>query len=108
MKNLPHQNHKGVVLILTLTIIALLVTVTFELDRQMQASVLNSAIVRDRMVLDHMITSGVEVAKGILIADKNESDIDSVQEDWANPEKIDAYLAQIPVRRRGSRPFDQR
>ena len=96
MKNLPHQNHRGVVLILTLTIIALLVTVTFELNRQMQASVLNSAIVRDRMVLDHMIASGVEVAKGILIADKNESDIDSVQEDWANPEKIDAYLAQIP------------
>ena len=81
---------------MTVTIIALLVTVTFELNRQLQASVVNSGIIRDRMLLSHMIFSGVEVAKAILIKDKNDSEIDSVQEDWANPDKIDAYLSQVP------------
>ncbi len=92
----PPDNQKGVVLILTLTIVTILVTVTFELNRQMQSSVLSAAVVRDRVLLDHMIDSAVEVAKGILIADKNDSEIDSVQEDWAVPEKIDAYLAGMP------------
>jgi len=92
----PLQNNKGVVLILTLTIIALLVTITFELNRQLQASVENSATNRDRVVMNHMLASGVEVAKSILVNDKKDSEIDSVQEDWANPEKISAYLSQIP------------
>lgn len=92
----PLQNNKGVVLILTLTIIALLVTITFELNRQLQASVENSATNRDRVVMNHMLASGIEVAKSILVNDKKNSEIDSVQEDWANPEKINAYLSQIP------------
>jgi general secretion pathway protein K len=96
MKKQPHQNNKGIALIITLTVIALLITVTFELNRQLQASVENSAIIRDRLVLSHMISSGVEVAQAILIKDKTDSEPDTVQEDWANPEKIDAYLAQIP------------
>lgn len=95
MEKHPYQNNKGIALILTVTIIALLVTITFELNRQLQASVVNAAIIRDRMLLSHMVSSGVEVAKAMLIKDKNDSEIDSVQEDWANPDKIDAYLSQV-------------
>jgi general secretion pathway protein K len=91
-----YQNNRGIALIITLTVIALLITVTFELNRQLQNSVENSAIIRDRLVLSHMISSGVEVAQALLIKDKNDSEADTVQEDWANPEKIDAYLSQIP------------
>ena len=47
----PYQNNKGIALIITLTVITLLVTVTFELNRQLQASVENSAIIRDRLIL---------------------------------------------------------
>ncbi len=96
MTKQPYQNNKGVVLIITLSIIALLVTVTFELNRQLQASLVNTAISRDRQILFHMISSGVEIAEAILIKDKNNSEIDSAQEDWANPDKIQAYLSQIP------------
>jgi general secretion pathway protein K len=96
MENPPYQNNNGIALIITLTVIALLIIVTFELNRQLQVSVENSAIIRDQMVLSHLITSGVEVGQAILIKDKNDSEIDSVQEDWANPEKIDAYLSQLP------------
>jgi len=69
-----YQNNRGIALIITLTVIALLVTVTFELNRQLQNSVENSAIIRDRLILSHMISSGVEVAQAILIKDKNDSE----------------------------------
>jgi general secretion pathway protein K len=82
----PSNNH-GIVLILTLTIIALLVTVTFELNRQIRGSVMDSAVIRDRLILSQMITSGIEVAEAILIKDKTNTVVDSVQEDWANPDK---------------------
>ena len=72
MIKLPYQNNRGIALIITLTVIALLITVTFELNRQLQASVENSAIMRDRLVLSHMISSGVEVAQAILIKDKED------------------------------------
>ena len=86
----PHiiKNERGIALIITLTVITLLVSVTFELNRQMRATVTESAISRNRMTLLHMISSGVQVAEAILVKDRNDTEIDSVQEDWANPEKI--------------------
>ncbi|MFZ2631000.1 MAG: general secretion pathway protein GspK [Desulfosalsimonadaceae bacterium] len=90
------RNNKGIALILTLSVIVVLVAVTFELNWQIQGSVTGAAVMRDRLVLSHMIDSGVEIAQAILIKDKDNSEIDSVQEDWANPEKLEAYLSQIP------------
>ncbi len=92
----PDANNKGIALILTLSVIVVLVAVTFELNWQLQRSVTGAAVMRDRLVMMQMINSGVDIAQAILIQDKNKSEIDSVQEDWANPEKITAYLSQIP------------
>lgn len=91
----PYKNNRGIALIITLSVITILVAVTFELNRQLQASVTDSSIVRDRLILSHMIKSGVNVAESILIRDKQDSEIDSLQEDWANPVKIDLYLSQL-------------
>ncbi|MGB9498425.1 MAG: general secretion pathway protein GspK [Dissulfuribacterales bacterium] len=90
-----YMNNRGIALIITLTVITILVAVTFELNRQIQAAATDSSIVRDRLTVSHMIKSGINIAESILIADKNESEIDSLQEDWANPEKIDAYLSNL-------------
>lgn len=90
------ENNRGIALIITLMVIALLVAVTFELNRQMRSAVTDSAVSRDRMSLLHMISSGVEVARAVLIQDKNTTEIDSVQENWADPEKLNEYLAQVP------------
>ena len=90
------RNDKGIALILTLSVIVVLVAVTFELNWQLQGAVSGAAVMRDRLVMSQMIASGVDIAQSILIKDKNNSEIDSVQEDWANPEKIEAYLSQIP------------
>jgi general secretion pathway protein K len=90
------KNEHGIALIITLTVITLLVSVTFELNRQMRSTVTESAISRNRMTLLHMISSGVQVGEAILVKDRNDTEIDSVQEDWANPEKIKEYLSQTP------------
>jgi len=89
------MNNRGIALIITLTVITILVAVTFELNRQIQAAVTDSSIVRDRLIISHMIKSGINVAESILIVDKNASEIDSLQEDWANPEKIEEYLSYL-------------
>jgi general secretion pathway protein K len=88
------KNDHGIALIITLMVIALMVSVTFELNRQMRSAVSEAAISRNRLTLQNMISSGVQIAEAILIKDRNDTEIDSVQEDWANPEKIKEYLSQ--------------
>jgi general secretion pathway protein K len=87
--------NRGIALIVTLTVITLLVSVSLELNRQVRGSVTDSAIFRDRATLVHMLESGVSLASGVLVRDKQDSDTDSIQEDWANPEKIEAYLEAL-------------
>ncbi len=90
------HNNRGIALVITLTVIALMVAVTFEINRQIRTAVSDAALSRDQLILSQMIASGVSVAESILIADKNKTDIDSLQEDWANPEKLDQVLSQLP------------
>ncbi|MFP4226767.1 MAG: type II secretion system protein GspK, partial [Desulfobacterales bacterium] len=97
MEMIPNRNNKGIALIVTLTIITLLVTISLELNRQVRSAVTDSAAFRDRATLRHMIRSGVAMAETILARDKKDTEVDSVQEDWANPEKIDAYLSQLAL-----------
>ncbi len=90
------ENNRGVALVITLTVIALLVAVTFELNRQTRADVMDAALARDQLILSQMIVSGLGVAESVLIEDKNKTEIDSLQEDWADPQKLDQLLLQLP------------
>jgi len=90
------RNNRGIALIITLTIITVILAITFELNRQMRASVTDAAATRDYMTLSHMVGSGVEIANAILVKDKNETEIDSIQEEWADTRVVDEYLAQVP------------
>ncbi len=90
------KDNRGIALVVTLTIITVLVTVSLELNRQVRGAVTDSAVFRDRTTLIHMIRSGVTVAGEILVRDKQDTEADSIQEDWAHPEKIEAYLAELP------------
>jgi general secretion pathway protein K len=88
------NNNKGIALLITLTIITVLVAVAFELNRQVGYSVSSSGASRDRLVLRHRIDSGISLAKAVLVEDKQKTEVDSVQEDWANPEKIKEIIYQ--------------
>ncbi len=90
------NNNRGVALIITLSIIAVLVVTTLELNRKARSSIYVSSAFRERIQLKQMAMSGVHAAMALLIKDKENSDIDSIQEDWANPEKIEELLIEMP------------
>jgi general secretion pathway protein K len=89
------RNNRGVALLITLSIISILIVTTLELNKKTRTSVYISATGRDRVTLSHMAMSGVHAAMALLVKDKENSDIDSVQEDWANPKKLSELINDI-------------
>ncbi|WP_373498070.1 general secretion pathway protein GspK [Desulfococcus sp.] len=83
-------------LLVTLSIITVLIAGGLELNRRVRAAVVDTAATRDRLTLTLMASSGIHAAMAMLIKDKSESPVDSLQEDWANPEKIAEVIADIP------------
>ena len=96
MSFLKWNNNRGIALIITLSIIAVLVVTTLELNRKSRSSVYVSSAFRERVQLNQMAMSGIHAAMALLIKDKENSEIDSIQEDWANPEIVAGFLASFP------------
>ncbi len=88
-------NNKGVALLVTLVIITVLVTAALELNRNVRLALFSSAAKRDKGILTGMALSGINIACAILVKDKIDSDLDSLQEDWANPEIIEQVVKEI-------------
>lgn len=89
------KSHRGIALLLTVSITSLLVVAALELHRNVRASLLSTALTRDRFVLAEIAESGVHAAMAVLIKDKKESSTDSLQEDWADPEKLKEILNEV-------------
>ena len=89
-------NNRGIALLVTLSIITILISVTLEMNRKMRSAVFSAAATRDRFTLLNMASSGIEIGKAMLVKDKNDSGTDSLQEDWAESEKISEVLKDIP------------
>jgi general secretion pathway protein K len=89
-------NPRGMALLVTISIITVLIAGGLELNRRVRAAVVDTAATRDRVSLSMMASSGIHAAMTMLVKDKSESPIDSLQEDWANPEKIAEVIADIP------------
>ena len=92
-------NDRGMALLITLTIITLLITGALELNRRVRAAVVSTAVMRDRLTLSQMAATGIHAAMAMLVKDKLETNNDSIQEDWAAPEKIAEVLADFPYDR---------
>jgi general secretion pathway protein K len=90
------RNNRGIALFVTLAVIAVLVATSLELHKRKRTAVLASAASRDRVTLVQMATSGIHIAMAMLLRDKMDSEIDSLQEDWANPQKRHELLADFP------------
>lgn len=90
------HNHRGAALLLTVTIASILMTVTLALHRKVRSAVVTTAGTRDRMTLVQMAEGGIHAAMALLVRDKMISTIDSLQEDWADSEKVGALLREIP------------
>ena len=77
-------NNRGVALLVTVTLVTLMVAVSLELNQKVRTTVVTSAVVRDRVILSEMAFSGIHAAMAIMVKDKMESTVDTLQEDWAN------------------------
>lgn len=89
------KNDRGIALLVTLSIITILIAVTLEMNKKMRAAVFSTAATMDRITLLQMASSGIDIAEAILITDKNHSNSDSIQEDWADPEKVDEIVKEF-------------
>ena len=90
------SSNRGVAILVTIAVITLLITIALELNRKSRSMIASTAAIRDQYTLSHMTSSGINAAIALLIKDKLESEIDSIQEDWANPDKIAFLLEDIP------------
>lgn len=89
-------DNKGMALIMVLSVVLVMVTVAIQLHKNERNNMLNAAAMTDRMTLDQMTVSAVHLAMAVLVKDRTDNDIDSVQEDWAEEETLKTLLEQIP------------
>jgi general secretion pathway protein K len=87
---------RGMALLMTLTVIVLLMTAGLFLNRQVRKSLETAATQRDQLIMNEMALSGVNLAMDMLIKDRQDSEADSLQEDWASEEAIATALSALP------------
>jgi len=89
-------NQRGVAILVAIGVVAVLLTAGLALNRRIRDSVSGAIYAANRMKLSEMATSGVHVAMVMLINDRRQNSVDTLHEDWANPEKIAEMMALIP------------
>lgn len=91
------DNRSGMAVLITLTVITLLLATAMELNRKAGSSIEKTAVTRDFIVMDHMAASAIEAGMGLLVKDKKASgEVDSLQEEWADPTIISELMDGIP------------
>lgn len=89
-------NADGVAILVAIGVVAVLLTAGLALNQRIRGSVVEAALARDALVLSEMAASGVHAAEVMLINDRRENQTDTLQEDWADPEKVAEWMALIP------------
>lgn len=82
------SSKKGSALVVTLAVVAVLLAASLHLGKAAGDSALQAARAKDMFKAEQYALSGIEIARLILMQDGSSSDIDSVQEDWASPDKL--------------------
>jgi len=88
-------NESGIALLITLSLIAILLTVSLELNRRVKIGIITVETGKTDFQLMEMAESGINIAKALLIKDARENNIDSVQEEWSDPEALDNIIKSI-------------
>ena len=89
------NNNRGIALLVTLTVVTVLISVALALNRQIRTDAITGRVIGDRLALRHMAEAGIQAGMAILVIDKKESVIDSIQESWADPEYIKEAMAAL-------------
>jgi len=91
------QNEKGAALVVTLAIVAILVAAALQLGKFTGDSVMVTLKEKDQFQAEQLALSGIELAKLILSEDAAKNETDSVQEAWADPEKLSQAVSQLEL-----------
>jgi len=91
------NNETGVALVVTLAIVAILVAAGLQLGKFTGDSVMATLVEKDRFQAEQLALSGLELAKLILADDASKSTIDSVQEAWADADKLSQAVSQLEL-----------
>jgi len=89
------NNERGVALLVTLSIMAILLAGAFSLHRTVLSHLVTQRTRLNNAQLEAMITSARQAAVALLIDDRKKNDIDSVQDAWADPEVIANTLKRL-------------
>ena len=89
----PIKDRQGIALLITLVVVTVLIGGLLALNAKARSAIASTSAIRDRYTLSQMAASGIHMAMAMLIEDKNDTEIDSVQEDWANPDRIEEALS---------------
>ena len=82
-------------LLMTLMIISLILVMTLRFNSSMRASITNASNLQDAVSLDLMAKSVFNSARAVLSADAEESEYDTLHEDWANMGMAAQYFASF-------------
>ena len=80
------NNNRGIALLVTLTVVTVMISVALALNRQIRTDAITGRVIGDRLALRHMADAGIQAGMAILVIDKRESVIDSIQESWTDPD----------------------
>jgi general secretion pathway protein K len=86
---------RGMAVVMAVAVVLLITTAALELHVNERTNLLNAAGMRDRITLDQMAESGVNLAMAVLVKDRMDSESDSLQEDWADPETMATLVDEL-------------
>lgn len=89
-------NERGVALLVTMAVISVMIVTVFELNRSVFDIVEHTDALRSRIRLEQMAASGVHGAMAMLVRDKMDGPTDTLQEDWADAERVAEVMESLP------------
>lgn len=91
----PLGNRRGVAILVAIGVVAVLLSAGLALNQRIRGSAAGAIHARDQLVLSEMAISGIHAAMVMLINDRKENRTDTLQEDWANSEKVAEMVAAM-------------
>jgi general secretion pathway protein K len=79
----PHLNNRGMALLLVISVISLLTVIILQFSRSMQFHLVESSRYQERIVLESIAQSGLDIGIAVLRADRDLNDYDSLLDSWA-------------------------
>lgn len=89
------QNKNGAALVVTLGIVVVMVAAALQIGKMAGNSVFATTVEKDRFQARQIAISGINLALLILSQDKATSETDSLQETWADSEKISGAVQML-------------